>query len=129
MADHAWIERFVNLLRDSVSRSDWYTLHRHTREGAMRFMGTNAHFTGYALLAQRCQSLCEHPLSCIPAQLWLEHLADSGQWHRIDLGDLRRHRGSLRRPLAHPVFQLTRRDLRAGLQLNIGHRQFPRIGV
>ena len=82
-----------------------------------------------AFFCERQKDLGEGSCGGIPPKLRLEHLADAGKRHRIDLENLNRDRGALGRALADPGFKFARRDCSPWLQLHIADRQFAGIGV
>ena len=54
------------------------------------------------------RTLGEYAFGGIPPKLRLEHLADAGEWHRVDWDNLHGNGGALRRALADPGFELGR---------------------
>jgi hypothetical protein len=66
-------------------------------------------------LCKRHKKFGESSYRGIPPKLRLEHFADAGERHQIDLENLNRDRGALGRALADPGFKFARRDRRSGL--------------
>src|SRR5215470_5067274 len=95
-------EALTHLLCYGVAPEGRYATDRHARDAAVKVVGADPHVAHRALASQGRQRLLEHTFGGVPAQLRLEHLADTRERHRLDLADLDWHSGALGRPFTHP---------------------------
>src|SRR5580658_7435828 len=96
---------------------------------AVTAVGPDVNATGDPFFCERRENLGERSCGGVPSKLRLEHLADAGERHRINLENLNRDRRALGRALTDPGLQFTRIDCRARFQLHVADRQFAGIGI
>jgi len=98
---------------------------RDRGDAAMTAMWSNLNLTVEAFFHQSRENAGEYSFGGIPAKLRLKHLADAGEWHRINWNNLHGNGGALGRALADPRFQFTRLDDCSWFQLHVAHGNSP----